>query len=1198
MVMNLCTYNIRGLNNKIPYVRDFIKFHKLSFVVLVETHVQASSAQSVTNLIAPRFTWLFNYEHHNNGRIWIGFDNNIWKVELLSCSAQHASCSVLHLCSGTRFYISFIYALCSAVERRTLWAELINFSSQLSDSDPWCAVGDFNVCNGPSESNRGNHWTRGMLDFNDCMHQAGLSDLRTHGPPFTWWDSNISSPTYKRLDRCIVNPSWLHLFPLSQATILQRGLSDHCPIDLHVGVQFDKLARPFQFFNYFSQHRDFKEIVGSAWAGNIEGNPWFILTCKLKKVKAALKLLNNSHGNVHSKVSTARSLLLNHQESMPLCPTSDQIIHEKHLIENFNSVLLEEESFLKQKSRVTWLKCGDSNNKFFFNACKSRWNCNKILQINDNAGNSVHGQKDVAQVAIDYFSDLLGSSSSTSAFPENLQLKMLSESQILDLQRPFVMSDVYGALKSMAKNKSPGPDGFTVEFYLAAWDIIGTDVCNAIMYFFSSKHLPKIVNSAALALVPKSQTPSTMNDFRPIACCNVLYKCITKMLSFRIKSVISSIISAPQAAFIPGRKLGDNILLAQALLRDYHLHSGPARCAFKIDLCKAFDTLNWGFLRRVMASFGFPALFIDWTMSCISGTMLSVKLNGAIEGYFAAQSGLRQGDPMSPYLFVMAMEVLTACLSNHCSRPPFKFHWKTKDLGISHITFADDILLFCHGDEQSVSSLMAGLHIFTSCSGMQLNISKSQFYTANVDWDTREFINHSTGISEGSLPVNYLGIPLITSKLNSRDCMPLIMKVKNRIDCWHNICLNQAGRLQLIKSVLYGIQGFWSSHIILPKFVLKNLQTLFVKFLWGGNSANTRMVKVSWSDCCFPKANGGLGLRDLCTWNTAAFLFQLWRISQTPNSSLWLMWFKRTYLKRNSIWTMNIPSKASWCVRKMLHLRPLALRYIRYHVGMASTFRFWLDPWLGNTPIITRCGPSIVSIAESNINAEVGQYMLEASWNLPSSNHFTMVELRRRISAISIQRRDSVTWLDDPSTSVSVASIFRHLCVATPSPAWCDAVWNRFSIPKCAFTFWLALKGRLLTRDRMRNFRMATDLRCIMCYNAIETHDHLFGSCPFITEVLSDHAFVFTGDLASYNNGLFLLNRPRGIRKSIGVLFLSIVVYLTWKERNDRAHNLDHHLSAQIIKHNAKRLLREKLHSSATFQKAVHNDYSLISYLY
>ncbi|XP_017228254.1 uncharacterized protein LOC108203694 [Daucus carota subsp. sativus] len=224
--------------------------------------------------------------------------------------------------------------------------------------------------------------------------------------------------------------------------------------------------------------------------------------------------------------------------------------------------------------------------------------------------------------------------------------------------------------------------------------------------------------------------------------------------------------------------------------------------------------------------------------------------------------------------------------------------------------------------------------------------------------------------------------------------------------------------------------------------------------------------------------------------------------------------------------------------------------------------------------------------------------MLEASWNLPRSNHTAMMELRQRIYATPIHHRDSITWLDDQNSSVTVASIYRQICAVTPPPAWCDAVWNRFSIPKCAFTFWLALKGRLLTKDRMRKFHMATDLRCFLCCNAIETHDHLFGSCPFITEVISDHAFVFTGDRASYINGLFLLNRPRGIRKSIGTLFLSIAVYLTWRERNDRAHNLDHHLSAKTIKHNAKRLLREKLHSSATFQKAVINDYGLISYLY
>lgn len=170
----------------------------------------------------------------------------------------------------------------------------------------------------------------------------------------------------------------------------------------------------------------------------------------------------------------------------------------------------------------------------------------------------------------------------------------------------------------------------------------------------------------------------------------------------------------------------------------------------------------------------------------------------------------------------------------------------------------------------------------------------------NVDQVVVDHIISSSGFVEGSIPVKYLGLPLISSQLTSRHCLPLVMRIRSRIDAWFNCALSQAGRLQLLKIILFGIQNFWASHFVLPKSVIKRLQSLFVRFLWGGSSSNTKLVKVSWSDCCIPKVEGGLGLRDLSTWNTASCLFQLWRITQPSSSSLWLMWFQRTFLKNKA----------------------------------------------------------------------------------------------------------------------------------------------------------------------------------------------------------------------------------------------------------------------------------------------------------
>ena len=1198
MQIDLCTYNIRGLNKKQAFVKDFLEFNKLNFIVLLETHVQETNAQSIAKFIGPKFDWIFNYMHHSNGRIWIGFNPLFWKVHLISSSAQHSTCSVLSVNTGHQFTASFVYALHTTVSRRNLWMDLFAVKSQLSANAPWCISGDFNICLGPSETSNGNHWTSGMLEFNDFVSNNGLSDLRISGPQFTWWDSNINAPVFKKLDRCLVNGDWLCQYSNAHAYILQRGISDHCPIGISFGWTSVIIPKPFLFFNHFIKHASFHETVSNAWNITVIGNPWFTLTQKLKSTKTALRSLNFSNGNVHNNLLAARQELSNFQMNISSPPSNSELLWEKSLIENFQNALLEEETLLKQKSRVNWLKCGDSNSKFFFNACKGRWNSNKILSLLDGNGNSVSSHKDIAAVAVNYYSDMLGQAHSVTDFPENLSLPCISSSQALDMQLPFCSADIYATLKSMAKGKSPGPDGFTVEFYLAAWDIVGDDVCKAILFFFSNNSLPRIINSSALTLVPKCQSPESITDFRPIACCNILYKCISKMLAGRIKQIIVSVISPSQSAFVPGRKIGDNILLAQALFKDYHLPTGPSRCAFKIDLKKAFDTLSWSFIARMLDVFGFPDRLRSWIMTCITGSMLSVKVNGALEGYFAAGSGLRQGDPISPYIFVMAMEVFSAFLNKHTIGSDFKHHWRTKDLNITHINFADDILLFCHGDPRSVDILLAGLAEFSSCSGMHINPSKCQYFTAATCDATRRHIEHSTGFTAGNIPFVYLGLPLISSKLTFRHCLPLIMKIRRKIDSWQNICLNHSGRLQLIKSVLFGIHGYWSSNLLLPKAALKKIQSLLIMFLWGGSSDNTKLVKVSWKDCCFPKDEGGLGLYDLSTRNNAAFLFHLWRITQPANDSLWITWFKRIYLKRRAFWTMNIPSKSSWCIRKILNLRPLALRFMNYRVGSSSEFLLWHDPWVDHKPLLHSCHLSTISLAGSSLMAPVNSLIVNSLWQLPTSNHLFVMDLRQKILGTPILARDSISWLDFSTLQTNIATIWNSIRDSSTPPAWIHAVWHSFSIPKCAFTFWLALKGRLLTKDRMQRFHMDTNLSCILCNRAIETHDHIFGSCPFISEILSTTSFKFHGVWDGYLLGRFFLDNSKGIRKQIGLLFLSVVIFLTWKERNDRIHNLHHSLPAVAISSVAKTMVRERLHHNKQFQRAYRKDNSVIVDLY
>lgn len=204
----------------------------------------------------------------------------------------------------------------------------------------------------------------------------------------------------------------------------------------------------------------------------------------------------------------------------------------------------------------------------------------------------------------------------------------------------------------------------------------------------------KPLNSTILTLVPKVPTPDTMKDFRPIACCNVVYKCYSKILTKKLKKVLPSLIGPEQNAFIKGISITDNVILMHELVRGYSRKSCKNRCAIKVDLMKAYDIVNLKFLFAAMEIMGFPKKFINWTENCVTTACLPLNLNGSLVGYFKNQRELRQGDPFSTFLFLITMEVLSMLPTRKIHNREFDYHPKCKELGISLLIFADDLMLY------------------------------------------------------------------------------------------------------------------------------------------------------------------------------------------------------------------------------------------------------------------------------------------------------------------------------------------------------------------------------------------------------------------------------------------------------------------------------------------------------------------------
>jgi hypothetical protein len=284
----------------------------------------------------------------------------------------------------------------------------------------------------------------------------------------------------------------------------------------------------------------------------------------------------------------------------------------------------------------------------------------------------------------------------------------------------------------MSKNKAPGLDGFSAAIFHSAWPIIGDNVCEAVLEFFHHGKLLKEVNSTIITLVPKRKNPSCMGDYRAISCYNIIYKCITKILANKMIPGLEEVISSNQGPFIPGRGIAENILLAQEVVGDYHKEKGKARCTFKVDLMKAYDSLSWEYILHYLHCFGAPFRYIAWIRECITSPSFSIALNGTLVGYFKGRKGLRQGDPISPYLFVLTMKGLSLLLEEAASKSLFSYHPKCSVIKLSHLCFADNLLIFFAATLASVQCCIGAFVEFEALSGLKANPSKSLVFLAGV----------------------------------------------------------------------------------------------------------------------------------------------------------------------------------------------------------------------------------------------------------------------------------------------------------------------------------------------------------------------------------------------------------------------------------------------------------------------------------
>nr|GEV91106.1 hypothetical protein [Tanacetum cinerariifolium] len=781
---------------------------------------------------------------------------------------------------------------------------------------------------------------------------------------------------------------------------------------------------------------------------------------------------------------------------------------EAETMANFNEALLMEEKFLKQKAKITWLKEGDSNTAYFHKVVKSHVSRSRIDVVTDANGN-VHHSTDVAKAFINHYEIFLGQ-------------------PVHDISSQEVKS----AMFSMGNDKSPSPDGFTTAFFKDTWDIIGADVIKAVKEFFTNGRLLKELNHTIIALIPKVNTPGRVTDYRPISCCNVLFKCISKIIANRLKDSLKRLVSPNQSTFVPGRCISDNILLTQEIMHNYHLDRGVPQCAFKVDIQKAYDTVDWDFLRVSLISFGFHERMIAWIMECVTTTSFSISINGSLHGYFEGKRGLRQGDPLSPYLFTLIMEVFTLMLKRRVREAStFTYHRFCSELDLINLCFADDLFFFSHGDVNSAKVIKDALDDFKDASGLNPSMPKSKAYFCNVINYTKLAILNVLPFEEDRLPVKYLGVPLVSSRLIFRDGKELIDKVQNHVNDWKDKSLPIARRLQLIQSVLSSLHVYWASVFMLHSLVLLDVEQIMRGFHWSQDNMSRGKVKVAWDVVCLPKQEGGRGIRRLDHFNKALMVLHVWKLLSLKES-LWVKWI------HEFIWSC---------------------------IGDGRSTSMWFDKWCVASPLSNIISSRDITRAGFKHASKVRDRIQDGLWIWPNDWLVKYPILNSiPVSIISDDNSDSLEWRcrDGMGKPFSVHNVWDSIRPKDNLVSWCDLVWFHACILRHAFNMWLIFKQRLRTQDCLRSWEVDFGLAvvCPLCETQPDSHEHLFFDSSFSQQVWSRVQQVagLTGagpSLASIITHLMPTAKRKSSKSCIGKLVVAATAYFVWHKRNSRLFN-------------------------------------------
>jgi hypothetical protein len=587
----------------------------------------------------------------------------------------------------------------------------------------------------------------------------------------------------------------------------------------------------------------------------------------------------------------------------------------------------------------------------------------------------------------------------------------------------------------------------------------------------------------------------------------------------------------------------------------------------KLDMSKAYDRVEWAFLEAVMVKMGFSRRWIDMIMECVKTVSYAVLVNGSPMGHIIPSRGLRQGDPLSPYLFIICAEALSAMLRRAESKGVITGVPTSKNgPRISHLFFADDSLLFCKANMVEWRRLTKILDKYEEASGQKLNKEKtSLFFSRNTPMDRRAEISQLLGLPASNSYDKYLGLPTLVGKSRVQAFKSIKDRVWNCIHNWKVKFLSQAGKEVLLKAVAQAIPTYCMSVFKLPGVLCKEINGMMQKFWWGHKENTSKIHWMSWERMGRSKANGGLGFRDLVIFNKALLAKQLWRLLQNPESLVSKI-FKAKYFPNASILEATVGKRPSFVWRSIISAKPVLIHGLMWRIGDGNEVRIWGDRWIPRP-----CNFAIQSLVrilqpQARVVELIDQDMKR--WNGPLVDSIFQkdeADLIKNIPLSPLAPKDCLIWRCTSNGEFTVRSAY-HMEMEMEALKGCGgsghtkenlvwkACWN-LKVPNVIKMFlWKACQNLLPTKVNLYKRGVTSNSKCPLCEREEETVEHILWSCASAQDVWGGGKICFQKRVCEESDFIKVVETIMGRCEMEDLELFATTARLIWLRRNTVIH--------------------------------------------